>query len=486
MPQSDTMSQKSSKHKRSASGKLSNMGDQDLSMLRTQLNSEFDDGVLPVSIKFKLSSLFAQIEREFELLYIDNLNLHDKIETLLERLDRESMINEKFAECNDMECVNVTKSWSKQKVLTSNPSSQKLKTTNKLKVQTSKIVSSFKTSLLSCYKMKSFSGHRDGVWDIAVRPGQPVLGSASADRTARLWSTQTGKCLLQYSGHSGSVNSVRFLPNKDLVLSASGDQSVHIWQAVINWECLNNDNDSDQDEMSKDPPDESSITLRTPVQELLGHSSVVIAADWLADGEQVISASWDRVANLFDVETGSILQSLTGHDEELTFCASHPTQRLAVTCSKDTTFRLWDFRESIHSVCVFQGHTDTVTSAVFPVSGDEHRLVSGADDRTVKVWELRNMRAPLATIRTDSPVNRLSISPLTGLVAIPHDNRQVRLYDLGGARLGRLPRNNRQGHHRIVTATTWSDDTGLYTCGFDRIIMGWSVLQNKDKKQDGE
>ncbi|KAI5707237.1 hypothetical protein M8J75_015920 [Diaphorina citri] len=484
MPQSDTMSQKSTKHKRTASGKLSNLGDQDLSMLRTHLNSEYDDVVLPSSVKFKLNSLFSQIEREFELLYLDNLNLQDKIDMLMEKLDRESIINEKYPECNDMECVtNMNKNFNKQKVLASNPSAQKLKTTNKLKVQTSKIVSSFKTSLLSCYKIRSFSGHRDGVWDVAVRPGQPVLGSASADRTVRLWSTQTGKCVLQYSGHSGSVNSVRFLPNKDLVLSASGDKSVHIWQAVINWECLNNDNDSDLDESKE--PDESSITLRTPVKELLGHSNVVIAADWLSDGEQVITASWDRVANLFDVETGTILQSLTGHDEELTFCASHPTQRLAVTCSKDTTFRLWDFRESIHSVCVFQGHTDTVTSAIFPCSGDQDRLVSGADDRTVKVWELRNMRSPLATMRTDSPVNRLSISPVTGIVAIPHDNRQVRLFDLNGTRLGRLPRNNRQGHHRIVTATTWSDDSGLYTCGFDRVVLAWSVLQNKDKKQDG-
>ncbi|KAI5741624.1 hypothetical protein M8J76_015484 [Diaphorina citri] len=442
MPQSDTMSQKSTKHKRTASGKLSNLGDQDLSMLRTHLNSEYDDVVLPSSVKFKLNSLFSQIEREFELLYLDNLNLQDKIDMLMEKLDRESIINEKYPECNDMECVtNMNKNFNKQKVLASNPSAQKLKTTNKLKVQTSKIVSSFKTSLLSCYKIRSFSGHRDGVWDVAVRPGQPVLGSASADRTVRLWSTQTGKCVLQYSGHSGSVNSVRFLPNKDLVLSASGDKSVHIWQAVINWECLNNDNDSDLDESKE--PDESSITLRTPVKELLGH------------------------------------------DEELTFCASHPTQRLAVTCSKDTTFRLWDFRESIHSVCVFQGHTDTVTSAIFPCSGDQDRLVSGADDRTVKVWELRNMRSPLATMRTDSPVNRLSISPVTGIVAIPHDNRQVRLFDLNGTRLGRLPRNNRQGHHRIVTATTWSDDSGLYTCGFDRVVLAWSVLQNKDKKQDG-
>ena len=54
------------------------------------------------------------------------------------------------------------------------------------------------------------------------------------------------------------------------------------------------------------------------------------------------------------------------------------------------------------------------------------------------------MRFPLATIRLDSPVNRLAVSPSGNVIAIPHDNRQVRLYDLTGQRLARLPHNSRQ------------------------------------------
>lgn len=51
--------------------------------------------------------------------------------------------------------------------------------------------------------------------------------------------------------------------------------------------------------------------------------------------------------------------AIVGHDQELTHCCTHPTQRLVVTSSRDTTFRLWDFRDpSIHSVNVFQGHTE--------------------------------------------------------------------------------------------------------------------------------
>lgn len=139
---------------------------------------------------------------------------------------------------------------------------------------------------------------------------------------------------------------------------------------------------------------------------------------------------------------------MAGHDEELTHTAAHPTQRLVVTSSKDSTFRLWDFREAIHSVSVFQGHQDTVTSAVF-TSHDE-KVISGSDDRSARIWDLRNMRSPVATIQSDSAINRLAVSTnslssslvgnLTassasgnnpsvaggGLIAIPFDNRNVR------------------------------------------------------------
>ena len=47
-------------------------------------------------------------------------------------------------------------------------------------------------------------------------------------------------------------------------------------------------------------------------------------------------------------------------------------------------------------------------------SRSEH-IVSGSDDRTVKVWDLRNMRAPLTNIQTDSQVSR-SFFPVENIV----------------------------------------------------------------------
>lgn len=251
----------------------------------------------------------------------------------------------------------------------------KVKASHKLRAQTSRIVSSFKGQSVISSVVREYNGHKDGVWSVSVKTGQPIIGTASADHTAAIWAIDSGRCLLQYHGHGGSVNTIKFHASKDVVLTASGDGTAHVWQAAVKWEretasayggrvkghSSEEELDDEEDAMDDERGDRIDV-LRTPLAEYGGgaggHSSVVIAADWLPGGDQIITASWDRTAILWDVETREALQPLAGHDDELTYAAAHPTQRLVVTSSRDSTFRLWDFRDQIPAVSVFQGHTE--------------------------------------------------------------------------------------------------------------------------------
>ena len=359
-----------------------------------------DNSLLPHSYKTHLASLFTEIETEFESLYLENVRLREQIKEMEKACN--SMENNKI-ETDDADGfdMNVIKSFTKKNFP---------KTRHKLKAQTNKIVSSFKTSAAAHWCLVSeYRGHKDGIWDVSVggSVGGSVLGTASADRTARLWSVDTGKCVMRYGGHEGSVNSVKFHPCQELVITSSGDGSAHVWSASPAY-ISKQYSDTESGDSSDDGTtglDVGGAGQGVALVVLAGHQGVVVSADWLAGGDQAVTASWDRTAALWDISSASMVQTLPGHDMELTGASCHPSSRLVVTSSKDSTFRLWDFREAIHAVSVFQGHTESVTSAAF--SRTEH-IVSGSDDRTVKVWDLRNMRAPLTNIQTDSQVSRLA------------------------------------------------------------------------------
>ncbi len=97
--------------------------------------------------------------------------------------------------------------------------------------------------------------------------------------------------------------------------------------------------------------------IRSPIMRYEGHTDVCIAADWFPDGELLATASWDRSANVYNVETGKVLCTLQ-HDDMLTNVNIHTSQKIILTSSKDTTFKVWDFRDPICSVNVYQGMVD--------------------------------------------------------------------------------------------------------------------------------
>lgn len=75
--------------------------------------------------------------------------------------------------------------------------------------------------------------------------------------------------------------------------------------------------DKDEADGEVDGPNDCP-SVRVASTTLRSHQGVVIAADWLVGGKQVVTASWDRAANLYDVETSELVHSLTGMTHSLT------------------------------------------------------------------------------------------------------------------------------------------------------------------------
>ncbi|CAF0788166.1 unnamed protein product [Brachionus calyciflorus] len=532
---------------------------------------------LPNELRVRLYEIFSQIEKEFDQLYIENLRLKKQIENL-EKHNSENcnlkatstsmntissststLVANNFQSPKIDEKLNSSVTVSKNSLPNSKTSSQisaapknrinnlsfpKFKPNARefimqsIKNTSAQIVNKTTNNLLLCKSQSVLSGHKDGIWDVncvqipnyliknsSLSQSQNfLLGTASADTTARLWfyninqnSTHSPSnsmsphinsnyqsnslCFQEYSGHTGSVNSLRFHPkfytnSTNLVLSSSGDGQAHLWQCVINQNlesleinneltynkcynyCNNNVNNSGNNEIYTQPS-----VIRSPIKRFEGHQDACIAAEWFPDGECIATASWDRTANVYNVETGKILCNLQ-HDDYLTNVNIHKIHKILLTSSKDTTFKIWDFRDPICSVQIYQGHSRSVNSAIFI---NEDKIATSSDDHTVKIWDLRIMRSPVCVINCNSGINRICTMNMSidsnsneTFLCLPLDNRDIKIYNLQGERIIRLNRNNRVGHRRLVTSLA-SCNNLLFSASFDKCVNSWSFDYNPSK-----
>ncbi|MEM7530405.1 MAG: NB-ARC domain-containing protein, partial [Pseudomonadota bacterium] len=116
-----------------------------------------------------------------------------------------------------------------------------------------------------------------------------------------------------------------------------------------------------------------------------GHGGWVTSAVFSPDGTRVLTASLDRTARLWDVETGMEVRPFEGHGAGVWSAVFSPDGTRVLTASWDDTARLWDV-ETGTEIRPFEGHGDWVRSAVF--SPDGTLVLTASDDRTARLWEV--------------------------------------------------------------------------------------------------
>jgi WD40 repeat protein len=65
------------------------------------------------------------------------------------------------------------------------------------------------------------------------------------------------------------------------------------------------------------------------------------------DGRLLASGSYDKTIKLWDVATGSLVRTLSGHTDDVYSVAFSPDGRLLASGSGDETIRLWDISDLV-------------------------------------------------------------------------------------------------------------------------------------------
>ncbi|PSO23872.1 caspase family protein [Bradyrhizobium sp. MOS002] len=80
---------------------------------------------------------------------------------------------------------------------------------------------------------------------------------------------------------------------------------------------------------------------------LTGHRDYVVSASWSADSKRIVTGGGgrDKSVNLWDADSGRLLASFAGHQEDIEAVAFFPGGTRLISASEDKTIKVWDIAE---------------------------------------------------------------------------------------------------------------------------------------------
>lgn len=192
--------------------------------------------------------------------------------------------------------------------------------------------------------IRSFTGHRDILYAVALSPDGRLLATAGYDRIIRLWNTSDGSLLNELSGHNGAVYDLDFHPDGAVLASASADETVKLWR--------------------------------------------------VSDGQR--------------------LDTLSQPLKEQYSVQFSPNGRFLAAAGADNRIRVWRFvsrtRPRINPLIVARfAHEGAIVRLCYDATGK--RLVSVAEDHTIKIWDARSVVQVIAHTNQPDSIAAVAVHP---------------------------------------------------------------------------
>ena len=255
--------------------------------------------------------------------------------------------------------------------------------------------------------IQSLEGPGEAIEWVRWHPRGNVILAGSADFTAWMWLAATGACMQVFTGHAGPVTCGGFTADGKLIVTGGGegDASLRIWDPKsgeckhvvqgghyheVGLTCLALSPDSNLAVSGSEDGTLKVVALETGriVNNLTGHDEgESIEASGFVNGlphAVLATAGLDGKLILWDVTSGTA-RATCQHPDGLTRLAVHPSQPLVFTACLDGVVRCWDARTGA-CVHTWRGAHDAVQDLA--VSPDGNMVLSGSEDGLARVFSL--------------------------------------------------------------------------------------------------
>eukprot|EP01041_Mallomonas_annulata_P007740 gene7740-15829_t len=272
--------------------------------------------------------------------------------------------------------------------------------------------------------LDKFEEHDGPVRGVDFHRTQPLIVSGGDDYKVKVWDYKLRRCLFTLLGHLDYIRTVQFHTEYPWIVSASDDQTIRIW----NWQS------------------------RNVISVLTGHNHYVMCAAFHPKDDTIVSASLDQTVRVWDTtglrkktvrgapsitDDGNVVSRvnnelfggndalvkhvLEGHERGVNWAAFHPTLPLVISGADDRQVKLWRMNETkAWEVDTMRGHTNNVSCVLFH---PKHELIiSNSEDRTIRVWDISKRLGVQTFRRENDRFWILAAHPEQNLLAAGHDS----------------------------------------------------------------
>lgn len=233
--------------------------------------------------------------------------------------------------------------------------------------------------------LASWSAHQQSANALALSADQLRMASVGNDGRIKVWERPTAQAsfteksiLEEVKGNQ--LTSVQISRDGSLVFAASNAGSAKLWKVATGQAAL----------------------------ELKGEKNVSATAFSL-DEKRLATGYSDGSIQLWDAQTGALLQRFTHHRGQINFLSFSPDhQRLAAASSDHSISQIaLQKKGKPATVQQIEAHDELVYSIAY--SPDGQRLVSASSDQTVKLWDRQLNK--ILNLEHEAPVYRATFSP---------------------------------------------------------------------------